>query len=170
MRLDLREIINIPGASVAFDYELDLSDSITGFVKSIKIPSKAVGTVRNSAGVLELEADVDAVLQCGCARCLKEFDKPIHLNTQTLLSDGEQEQVEPDSYLLEGDCVNVDEIIKTDFILCLDQRFLCSDDCKGLCEKCGSDLNEGPCSCKLETDPRLAVLEQLLENDQSEGT
>ena len=59
---------------------------------------------------------------------------------------------------------DVDEIIVTDFILNMDQRFLCSQDCKGLCEKCGADLNNGPCSCKLNTDPRFAVLGQLLEN------
>ena len=35
--------------------------------------------------------------------------------------------------------------------------------CKGLCERCGANLNDGPCGCKATADPRLAVLEQLLD-------
>ena len=42
--------------------------------------------------------------------------------------------------------------------------FLCSEDCKGLCAVCGKNLNEGPCDCKPEPDPRLAVLAQLLKD------
>jgi uncharacterized protein len=43
-------------------------------------------------------------------------------------------------------------------------RFLCSDDCKGLCQRCGKNLNEGACNCgKDEIDPRLAPLKKILE-------
>ena len=46
-------------------------------------------------------------------------------------------------------------------------RVLCSEDCKGLCPKCGRDLNEGECGCDLkEPDPRLAVLAQLLHDPE----
>ncbi|MFR3289705.1 MAG: YceD family protein [Lachnospiraceae bacterium] len=37
------------------------------------------------------------------------------------------------------------------------------EDCRGVCPECGKDLNEGPCSCRKKADPRLAVLEQLLD-------
>jgi uncharacterized protein len=165
MRLDLREIINIPGSGVSFDYEPDLSNTSYGSVKGVKSPSRAAGSIRNSAGVLRFDADVDAVLLCTCARCLKDFEYPVSLRIQTMLTESEQDEEDPDVFLLEGDFADVDDIIVTDFILNLDQRFLCSEDCKGLCEKCGADLNNGPCSCKLNTDPRLAVLGQLLENE-----
>lgn len=164
MRLDLREIINVPGAGVTFDYEPDLSETVFGSVNAVKSPSRAVGSIRNSAGVLLFCADVDAVLQCTCAKCLKDFEYPVHLHIETKLSEGEQDE-DADVFLLQGDYADVDEIITTDFVLNMDQRILCSKDCKGLCEKCGADLNAGPCACKTATDPRLAVLGQLLEND-----
>ena len=47
----------------------------------------------------------------------------------------------------------------------MDIKNLCSDDCKGLCFKCGVDLNVEPCRCKPEVDPRLAALAQLLDNE-----
>ena len=56
-------------------------------------------------------------------------------------------------------------ILSTLFILDMDSKFLCREDCKGLCPKCGKNLNLGPCGCGKETDPRFAVLEQLLDKD-----
>ena len=60
--------------------------------------------------------------------------------------------------------VDLDDLARTAFILGMDTKTLCSEDCKGLCARCGADLNVGPCSCKKEADPRLAVLAKLLEN------
>lgn len=164
MRLDLRDIINIPGAGVTFDYEPDLSETGYGSVKGVR-NARAAGSIRNSAGVLLFSADVDAVLECTCARCLKDFEYPVHLHIETTLSDREQDEEDPDKFLLEGDFADVDDIITTDFVLNMDQRILCREDCKGLCERCGADLNEGPCTCKLAADPRLAVLGKLLNDD-----
>lgn len=165
MRLNLREIINIPGTSVKFDYEPDLNEVAFGSVNGVRGTAKAKGNIRNSAGVLLFSADVEALLMCTCARCLKEFDKPIFLHVEKTLVEADDEPDDPEIYLLEGDFADVDEIITTDFALSLDQRLLCREDCKGLCESCGADLNDGPCACKMKTDPRLAVLGQLLENE-----
>jgi uncharacterized protein len=163
MRLDLRDIINIPGAKIDFDYEPDLSDAVDGSVTGVK-NARAYGSIRNGAGVLLFSADVDAELECTCARCLKDFDRPVHLTVETTLTEGEQGTDDPDKFLLQGDYADVDEIITTDFALNLEQSYLCRENCKGLCEKCGADLNEGPCACRLETDPRLAALGQLLDD------
>jgi uncharacterized protein len=165
MRLDLREIINIPGSGVSFDYEPDLTKALDESAASVKTPARAVGSIRNSAGVLKFSAEVDTALMCTCARCVKDFEFPVHLTIGTTLKESEKDEEDPDVFLLEGDFIDVDEIITTEFILNLDQRFLCSEDCKGLCEKCGANLNEGPCACKHDTDPRLAALGQLLGND-----
>lgn len=164
MQLDLHDVLNTPGASVDFVYEPDLSDGVGGCITAIKPGPKAAGTVRNTAGLIYFEADLDAVLSCVCARCLKEFELPVHRHITAVLSEDENED-DPDVYALDGESVDVDEIIHTDFILNLNQSPLCREDCKGLCPKCGADLNEGPCGCKPETDPRLAVLEQLLESE-----
>ncbi len=165
MRLDLREIINIPGSGVSFDYEPDLSDALKGTAADIKPPARAAGSVRNIAGVLKFDAEVNAFLMCSCARCLNTFEYPVHLTIATTLKESDEDEEDPDMFSLEGDFIDVDEIITTEFILNMDQRFLCREDCKGLCERCGANLNEGPCKCKLDTDPRLAALGQLLENE-----
>ena len=74
-------------------------------------------------------------------------------------------QVVPgDIVLLEAGTVDVGELARTAFILGMDTKTLCSEDCKGLCPRCGANLNEGLCGCKREIDPRLAALAKLLEN------
>ena len=50
-----------------------------------------------------------------------------------------------------------------DLVLELPLRYLCKPDCKGLCCRCGKNLNDGPCGCQKEIDPRLAALRQLLD-------
>lgn len=59
--------------------------------------------------------------------------------------------------------LDLDEVMTDEFILAMDTKHLCSEDCKGRCPLCGADLNEGPCQCKPAADPRFAVLAQLLE-------
>ena len=43
---------------------------------------------------------------------------------------------------------------------------LCRDDCRGLCPRCGANLNDGPCSCEPEADPRFAALQRLLNDNK----
>jgi len=163
MLLDLREIIGVPGGKVLFDYAPDMSDVPFGSIIRVKQPSRAAGDVINRAGVLTFSAIVDAVCICVCARCLKEFEYPVQKRIKAYLTEGGEGE-NPDSYFLQGDRVDLNEIIVTEFVLDMDESLRCSEDCAGLCQNCGSDLNEGPCSCKKQTDPRLAVLGQLLDN------
>ena len=81
-----------------------------------------------------------------------------------VLSEELQNEDNLDIVLLEEGKVDVGDLARTEFILEMDIQTLCSEDCKGLCSRCGADLNLGPCSCKKEVDPRLAALAKLLEN------
>ena len=147
MLLDLREIIGVPGGKVAFDYSPDLSETAIGSVVRIAGPPRAAGNVVNHAGALTFSAIVDAVCVCVCARCLREFEYPVHQRISVYLTRGGVDGEDPESYLLRGDGVDTDEIIVTEFLLELDDRRVCAEDCAGLCESCGADLNDGPCEC-----------------------
>ena len=81
------------------------------------------------------------------------------LVTELADEDNEDEWVFP----LEGDSADLEDIVRTVFVLNLDSKLLCKEDCKGLCCRCGKNLNDGPCTCQKELDPRFAALKQLLE-------
>lgn len=169
MRLDLRDIIHIPGARKDFSFELDLS----GFKFYGEHPlNRAIhvnGSVRNMAGALQLEGVADTVLDTRCDRCLKPITVPLHVPVETLLAEELANGEENDEIvLLDKGFADLDAIFSEACILALDCRHICSESCKGLCPTCGKDLNEGPCGCGKELDPRLAVLAKLLDKDSQD--
>ncbi|MCI5928484.1 MAG: DUF177 domain-containing protein [Pseudoflavonifractor capillosus] len=167
MRLNLRKIIPAPGASIPFDFQMDLSDLEWNGERPAAHPIHVSGTVRNMAGALLLEGEADTVLELRCDRCLKPFSRETRIPLEALLAtELADEENEDDIVLLDGDEVDVGEIARTAFILAMDTKHLCSEDCKGLCAKCGANLNNGPCGCKPEVDPRLAKLAQLLDQPE----
>ena len=166
MKLDLRDIIQVPGGRIPFDFSLDLSQLELNGVRPVAEPVRVTGAVRNMAGALVLEGTASSQLHLSCDRCGRPFLREQTVPLDTLLAaELENEESEDDIVLLDGTELDLDDLAQTEFILGMDTKNLCREDCKGLCPRCGADLNLGPCGCKRETDPRLAVLAQLLEND-----
>ena len=166
MKLGLSKIIETPGASVPFSTSVDLSDLCYGVSYPVSEPVLAEGLVRNTAGVLMMTGSVRTTIHGICDRCAAEFDRDIDFPIDVVLvtefanEENEDEWVFP----LEGDSADLDDIVRTVFVLNLDSKLLCKEDCQGLCHRCGKNLNEGPCNCQKELDPRFAALKQLLEN------
>ena len=164
MLLGLSQIIDRPGESVPFSVSLDLSDLQYGISFPVSEPVLATGTVRNTAGVLVMTGLITTCLHGTCDRCTAEFSKdvkmPIDVVLVTELADEEHEDERV--FPLVGDSADLEEIVRTVFVLNLDSRMLCKPDCKGLCFRCGKNLNDGPCDCQKEPDPRFAALRQLL--------
>ena len=165
MLLGLSKIIDCPGASVPFSTSVDLSDLRYGESFPVTEPVQASGTVRNTAGVLMMTGTIHTTIHGVCDRCAADFERfvefPIDVVLVTELSneDSEDEWV----FHLEADAADLEDIVRTVFVLNLDSKLLCSEDCKGLCCRCGKNLNEGPCTCQKEIDPRFAALKQLLD-------
>jgi len=165
MLLGLSSIMDRPGASLPFSTSVDLSDLQYGTCYPVSEPVVATGTVRNTADVLVMTGSVKTTIHGVCDRCASDFTSdvefPIDVVLVTELSneENEDEWVFP----LEGDCADLDEIVRTVFVLNMGFKLLCKEDCKGLCCRCGKNLNEGPCNCQKEVDPRFAALRQLLD-------
>ena len=99
-----------------------------------------------------------------CDRCTKPFERELSISLEAVLVTKleNEDYDDPWTFELDGDQADLDDILTTAVVLNMDSKLLCSEDCKGLCARCGKDLNEGPCDCKKELDPRLAVLQQFL--------
>lgn len=165
MRLELNEIIHTPDASKSFRFELDLSDLDFFGRKPITHPVLAEGSVTNHAGALVLEGTARSVLDLACDRCGKEFSREKVVELDCLVAQELEDEENDEIFLLDGTELDLDEVVTTAFVLEMDTKNLCSDDCKGLCDGCGANLNFEPCRCKPEVDPRLAALAQLLDKE-----
>ena len=165
MRLELKEIIHSPGASISFSENVDLSDLCYGTTYPVSEPVHASGTVRNTADVLMMKGTITTRLHGVCDRCASDFTRNVELPIDVVLveeftnEDSEDEGVFP----IEAGAADLEDIVRTVFVLNLDSKLLCNPDCKGICHRCGKNLNDGPCDCKKEIDPRFAALQQLLD-------
>ena len=164
MLFDVKPILYAPGKQLDFQFALDLSDvEFSGRFPASR-PIEVEGCVRNTADVLELELTARTTLDAVCDRCGKKFTQEKAVSYSCILAEELQNEDSDEIVLLEDGQVDAGELAREAFILEMDTKTLCSEDCKGLCPRCGADLNLGPCSCKKEVDPRLAVLAKLLEN------
>ncbi len=165
MRLGLSQIMDSPGATVDFSVSVDLSDLLYGTCYPVDQPVLAQGTVRNTAGVLVMKGSIQTTIHGVCDRCAADFTQDVGFPIDVVLvkelanEENEDEWVFP----LEGNDADLEDIVRTVFVLNMDNKLLCSPDCKGICCRCGKNLNEGPCTCQKEIDPRLAALRQLLD-------
>lgn len=166
MLLRLSKIIDVPNGTVPFETSLDLHDMRFGSGYPVQEPVVAKGQIRNTAGVLLMEGELRTVLHGICDRCAEPFQRQVVQSFHAVLTTHLENEDEADewTFLLEDDTADLDEILTTVFVLNMDCKLLCKPSCKGLCFRCGKNLNDGPCGCRPELDPRLAVLGQLLKD------
>lgn len=169
MKLDLKPLAQQPGGVLPFAFQLDLSNVEWNGDSPFAQPVRVEGQVRNRAGALELKARLDTVLSLTCDRCAKSFQREKTVEYATLLAFELANGESDDIVELDRDgALELDGLMQEVFLLEMDTKNLCSQDCKGLCPGCGADLNVEACRCKREIDPRLAVLAQLLEPEEPE--
>ena len=168
LKMDLGKIFDLEGESLVVEDVVDLSAvKLSSGVKPFVQPVPVRAVAQNRAGVVTLSLSVSFTLRVPCDRCLEVFEQDYSLNPEhTVVRELNGEDT--GEYVVTPDAVvDLDELVLTDVVLELPMVMLCKEDCKGLCSKCGANLNHGTCSCKEETgDPRLAVLKQLIQNDQ----
>ena len=169
MKLNLERLAREPGAVLPFDCVLDLSREEWNGGRPFTHGVHVTGKVRNMAGALTLSAELSGLLSLVCDRCAKPFEREKTVEYETLLAFELANGESGDIVLLNGDGeLELDELMREVFLLEMDTKNLCSEDCKGLCPGCGVDLNVEACRCKKEIDPRWAKLSQLLEQKETD--
>lgn len=112
-----------------------------------------------------------------CDRCLAEFEErsevPVKVVLAPLYESRRQKEHEEGQEIelvredlefsfYEGDRIDLGELVREASLLARPMKRLCSENCKGLCQRCGKDLNQGPCGCSEKApDPRWAVLKDI---------
>lgn len=130
-------------------------------------PVDAFCRVTNSAGVVTLSVSAPVSYKTVCARCLKELEIVLPLELSELLVSKLNEDDNWELLEVPDGKADITQLIFEALCFELPLRHLCGDDCKGICPKCGKDLNYGNCTCtKREPDARLAVLSKLIEEAQ----
>ncbi len=107
-----------------------------------------------------------------CDRCLKEFSSLVTAEYRAVYAwenEEVQEKEQEEFHLLSpgANIINISGDVREFLLLAIPQKVLCSEECKGLCPKCGTNWNDKTCNCKdEEIDDRWSALKKLksLEN------
>mgnify|MGYP003313798790 CR=1 FL=1 len=148
MILDLEPIFNNEGMVREFSYELDLSDQELSGAKPFTTPVKVSGSAGNYTDIVELRAKAEFVLDMDCDRCAKEIKVPLEMDFFHTLVTHLNDETNDELLLVNELRFDLDPLITEDIFLDMPAKFLCKDDCLGLCPNCGENLNHGECKCK----------------------
>lgn len=138
-------------------------------------PLTVEGRITNRGAQLKLEAKAEGRAIVHCARCGVEMTTPIAFTINEALRQNNGESPEDEDIIcFEGTDVVLDDIVLNALFMNAPTKYLCQEDCKGLCPHCGKNLNEGACECadNTEIDPRWTSLAQIMKNmpeDSSSG-
>ena len=146
-------------------------------VSGVEFESDAhvTGELTDNAGYMRLKLTSELVYHGECARCLAPVDGVFSLDfertvtVEGVLSEEELDENGDEYVIIKGSSLDVDETLCEELVLAFPTKLLCSEDCEGLCPKCGKPRREGDCGCpEKEIDPRLAILATLFDKDSSD--
>lgn len=96
-----------------------------------------------------------------CRRCLTEAAAEVHDEAHLIFAEGGVDEVDdPDVFVIDPGAHELDlrYAVREQWMLVAPRFLECRPDCKGLCKRCGADLNDGPCDCPPATDARWDAL------------
>jgi uncharacterized protein len=153
--------------------ELDLTERIESD-SSIRILSPVYASLRvdKQGSEVIITGIANAETEQQCSRCLEVFSMDIKSDIDIVYRPAmdinkdehyELKSDELDTGFYKNDVLDTDDLLKEQLLLNVPMKPLCSTECKGLCPKCGANLNTAQCNCVIsEIDSRLSVLKQLL--------
>ena len=155
--LDLNTLLS--GRDTVISFEREFPFLYEAGTVSSEGTARVHGTLSDYSGVLQFKACFTFGYRTVCDRCLKpiartlvfEVDKPVSKEPD---EDGE-------TVLCANDRIDLSDLCFLGVTEQLPFKHLCSENCKGLCPYCGTDLNEAACDCKAPPDPRLAGLQEF---------
>ncbi len=175
----LLELSKIQSPREPFDYTwpataLDTSDDEFDVIEPIHLELEVQ---KAGEDTFRLVGRARTTLEVSCGRCLEPYriaiDAPFDLSYLPQADNtGQPEREIRDDDLsaayYRGEAIDLGDLLREQFYLTLPMKPLCSEDCKGLCAQCGTNLNRGTCDCKPAwEDPRLAGLKALLDEKKT---
>jgi uncharacterized protein len=124
----------------------------------------AKGDFKNNSGRLELSLEISMTIETACTRCLEPIDIKLSFPIQENFSQEHPIIDDEDANFINYEHFDIDRYVQQSIFLNLPQKFLCSDECKGLCPICGGNLNKSSCKCETQPiDERFARLQTLID-------
>ena len=119
--------------------------------------------------VIRLEGEGTITVLIPCSRCLENVEVPISIEISEeidmKLTDQERIESLDESSYIQDKQLDTEKLLHNEILIRWPMRVLCKEDCKGICSRCGANLNQGSCDCDTaDLDPRMAVITDIFKN------
>lgn len=167
MTIDISPILKEIGEKIDIDGSVKLADTDFLGEYHFKEPLLIKGNISNNGKSFTLKAMAEGSMITNCARCMKEITVPVKFRITEDIAKGNSEDYGDDTVIISDNTFEIDDIVRDNFLVNIEGKYLCKEDCKGLCPTCGKDLNEGDCDCQKESiDPRWSALLDIMNNNE----
>lgn len=165
--LDVSKALKNPGQVYAFSLKPELEEmEVLG--DPIRFDGVSAGGEFFGTGErVSIQGEITAAVTSRCAKCLEPVTLQLTARLDALFA-RQTDPDDPDLYVFEGSKANLTDAVRDALLLELPYRFLCSEDCKGICPGCGVNLNLGTCTCQEGanvTNP-FSALKAIVQNDE----
>ena len=167
MKVQISDIISGRDRSKKIDYTFEMTqfDFEGDIIKPIG-SCEVIGVIFSDSDILILNAKIKTNLEMICSRCLDTFIYPIDIDIEERFTTNSSSK-DDEAIVVMDDVLDITEIVETSIISTLPIKRVCKDDCKGLCQECGCNLNYETCSCHKEVvDIRFEALRGLFDNKE----
>jgi len=173
------DIHDLDAGEIAFDFRADPCEvGIGGGDERIAGEIEIRGSVAKGGEGVQLKGVVSFVAELVCSRCLERFERPFQtrlnvrlvpeLSRIALPREATLHRDDLDLASYDGHTVEVNPFVRDAVLLALPLRSLCHESCRGLCLRCGQNLNRGICDCSATAvDPRWAKLDDIKRNGKT---
>ncbi|MGN0322099.1 MAG: YceD family protein [Oliverpabstia sp.] len=119
--------------------------------------------------VIRLEGKGTITVLIPCSRCLENVEVPISIEISEeidmKLTDQERIESLDESSYIQDKQLDTEKLLHNEILIRWPMRVLCKENCKGICSRCGANLNQGSCDCDTaDLDPRMAVITDIFKN------
>lgn len=138
-----------------------------GEVIKTKEAVSVVGKINSLGDILTMRFSVKTVLELKCSRCLDTFIYPIDIDIEERFTNNDEYRESEEIVFVDSDTLDIAQVVESEIVSTLPIKRLCADDCNGLCQQCGKNLNKDACQCMTnDVDLRLAKLQELFGNKE----
>ncbi len=166
MRVELADIISCENKEMSKQVEIELLsfDSKLGQFPVVKKAPFVMQFTNEENRRLLIQGETEVTIAIPCDRCLEEveWNFPIVIEKEIDLTKSSEETAMDELSYMTGTSLDVDQLIFGEILVSWPMKVLCREDCKGICKRCGANLNLAECQCqKTELDPRMAAIQDI---------
>lgn len=167
MKVRVSDLISRKERSKKIDYKFEIPKfKFEGDVITPVSNCEVSGVITSDKDIVIMKAKVKVTLEMNCSRCLDTFIYPIDIDIEERFANNNDLQSE-DVVIVLDDILDIAQIAESNIISSLPIQRLCKNNCKGLCQECGANLNKEPCTCnKADVDIRFDVLKGFFDNKE----